>query len=367
MKIAQLDLARYTTSVIEEWLPLVREITLSGKILNGPYKKKFEEEFAKYIGVKYALGVASGTDALKLSFQALGIGKGDEIITHANAFTADIESILGVGATPVLIDMSEHDYGPDLESLKRAITSKTKAILVVHLCGLPADLDPILKIAKVIGVPVVEDVAQAQGALYKNKQVGGFGKINAFSLGPVKNLAGLGDAGCIVTDDAELYEKVTLLGVHGQAKKYEHVVYGWNSRLDELQAAWLLLGLKTLDARNNRRQEVYGAYKKGFEGLPLRCMPDKSDRTNIFHQAIIETGEREALQKFLQEKEIGTGIYYPYALHEQAAWKSHGFPAGSFRRAEKYARENLSLPIFAELKDEEVAYVVENVKSFFKK
>lgn len=366
-KIQQLDLTRFAKTIVDEWLPLVRETAVTGKILNGPHKKAFEEEFARYLGVKYVLGVTSGTDAIKMSFEALGIRKGDEIITHANAFIADIEAILAVGAVPVLVDMSETDYGPNIRALEKAITKKTKAILAVHLCGLPVDLEPLLQVAQRQGVPVVEDVSQSQGAEYHGKKVGSFGKINAFSLGTVKNLAGIGDAGAIATNDPGLYEKIKVLAVHGQVKKYEHEIYGWNSRLDEIQASWLRLGLKTLDARNAKRRDVYKTYRKQFSDLPVKCMPDLSDRGCIYHQAIIETARRAELQKYLEEKGVGTGIYYPFSLHQQTAWKNAGLATGSFPRAERYAKENLSLPIFAELTDDEVQHITSSVRTFFGK
>lgn len=366
-KIPQLDLTRYIRTVADEWASIVRDIALSGKVLNGPHKQGFEEEFARYLGVSRVLGVASGTDAILLSLRALGVGPGDEVLTHANAFIADIEPVIALGATPVLVDMSETDYGPDLGALECAITDRTKAILLVHLLGAPCDIDAIQAVANARNIPFVEDASQAQGALYKGKKVGTFGAINAFSLGPVKNLSTIGDAGSIATASEELFEKVKFLAVHGQVKKYTHVMYGTNSRLDEVHAAYLRIGLRTLDERNARRREIYARYQSGLAGLPISFMPDFPDRVPVFHQAIIRTQKRERLQAHLKDREIDTGIYYPDALHEQEAWKKAGFPNGSFPRAEKYARENLALPMFAELGDDEVGYVIESVISFFRK
>lgn len=366
-KVPQLDLTRYIRTVADEWTAAVRDIALSGKILNGPHKQGFEKEFASYLGVPRVLGVASGTDAIALCLRALGVGPGDEVITHANAFIADIEPIIALGATPVLVDMSETDYGPDVEAIRGACTEKTKAIFAVHLLGMPCDIDGILAVGRERNISLIEDASQAQGALYKGKKVGTFGAINAFSLGPVKNLSTIGDAGCIATASEELFEKVKILAVHGQVKKYKHAVYGTNSRLDEVHAAYLRIGLRTLDERNSRRREIYARYRIGLVRLPISFMPDFSDRVPVFHQAVIRTEKRDELQAHLKEREIDTGIYYPDALHEQEAWLAAGFLQGSFPRAEKYARENLALPMFAELADEEIEYVIESVKSFFGK
>src|SRR3989344_4526736 len=216
MKVPLLDLTRFNKEIVEKWLEQVRGVILSGRFLNGPYKKDFEEKFAQYLGVKHCLGVASGTDAIFLSLKVLGVSPGDEVITHANAFIADIEPIITLGANPVLVDKSAHDYGPDLEHLKTAINKKTKAILVVHLLGVPSDMDELVKISRETGVPIIEDVSQAQGASIHGKKVGSLGKIGAFSLGPIKNLRAVGDAGVISTNDSDLYEKVRLLAHHGQ-------------------------------------------------------------------------------------------------------------------------------------------------------
>jgi dTDP-4-amino-4,6-dideoxygalactose transaminase len=367
MEVPQLDLTRYIQEVLDEWIPLVREIALSGKILKGSHKAGFEQEFAEFLGAKHALGVASGTDAIFLALRALDVGPGDEVITHANTFIADIEAILAAGGQPILVDMSSEDYGPDCEALESAITAKTKAVLVAHLYGMPASLKKIQEISQKHNIPLVEDAAQAQGAVYDGKKAGTFGVIGTFSLGTVKNLGALGDAGAVVTNDEKLYEKLNHLAFHGQAAKYHHVNYGWNSRLDEIHAAWLRLGLKTLDKRNQRRREIYDKYRSAFVDLPLSTMPELFGRICVFHQAIVTTSDRDKLQEHLKEKGVGTGIYYPYALHHQEAWHRSGLPKLSFPRAEKFSKENLSLPMFAELTDEEAEYVVQSVREFFKK
>lgn len=367
MRVPLLDLTRFNKEIIEEWLEQVRGIILSGRLLNGPYKKDFEEKFAQYLGVKHCLGVASGTDAIFLSLKAFDIGPGDEVITHANAFIADIEPIIAIGATPVLVDKSENDYGPDLAQLKTAINKKTKAILVVHLLGVPSKMDELLKISKESGVPIIEDASQAQGASINGQKVGSLGSIGVFSLGPVKNLRAVGDAGAISTDNSDLYEKIRQLAHHGEKSKYFHTIYGWNSRLDEIQAAWLLFGLKVLGERNKRRALIYQRYKKAFEDLPLTPMDEPFNTESVYHQGIFYVDDREAFKKYLDEKEIGNGSYYPYPLHTQEAWRHTNLPAGSFTRAEKYSKENISLPVFAELTEAEIEYVISSVRNFFHK
>lgn len=367
MKIPQLDLTRYMHSVKTEWFSQLEEIFSSGKIINGPHKLAFEEEFAGFLGVGHVLGVACGTDAIELSLRALGVSAGDEVITHANSFIAAIEPVVALGAKPILVDMSESDYGPDPEAVRAAINPRTKAIIVTHLLGVPVDFDSIAVAAQEAKVPIVEDASHAQGALYKGKRVGALGAISAFSLGPVKNLSSIGDAGCISTSSAELFERARYLAVHGQVKKYQHVLYGKNSRLDEVHAAYLRLGLRTLDQRNARRREIYARYRQELADLPISFMPEFSDRVAVFHQAVIRLNERDNLREYLKARGVETGMYYPDALHKQEAWSKAGFSKqGPFPRAEAYARENLALPMFAELTDEEIGYVISSVRSFFK-
>lgn len=366
MRIPLLDLTRYNTAISEQWLAAVKEITLSGHLLNGPYKKEFESEFASYLGVKHVLGVSSGTDAIRLCLEAVGVGEGDEVVTHSNAFIAVIEAIISTGATPVLVDMANDDYGPDINALKSVVSPRTKAVIAVHLLGLPVELPDLLSFCNEKNISVIEDCSQAHGALYDEKKAGSFGAINAFSLGPVKNLASLGDAGCISTNNTELFEKARIFSVHGQVTKNQHVKYGWNARLDELQAAWLLLGLETLDQRNSRRRDIYSFYMESFSNLPVGLMPLSDRKRCVFHQAVLTTEKREGLKVFLGEKGIGTGVYYPSPLHKQAAWTRSGFPELSHPRSEKFSAENIAIPVFPELSDSEVEYIASSVKEYFK-
>src|SRR5690242_7020720 len=337
----------------------------SMRLLNGRNLSAFEEEFADYCNVRHAIGVASGTDAIFLSLRALGIGPGDEVILPAHAPAPVIEPILYVGATPVLIDKASADYGPDLAGLRAAISANTKAVVAVHLLGLPCDMDAICQIASDSGVPVVEDSSQAQGAIYRGKRAAGLGVITPMSLGPVKNLACYGDGGVVLTNDDELARTVRLLRVHGQSEKYNHTIYGWNSRLDEMQAAVLRIKLPSLDQDNARRREIAAAYTRELSRFPLKTPPVFDDRQSVYHQYVIETPYRDQLKDFLGRRQIGSGIYYPIPLHHHEAWLSRGSRPLSFPEAERYATQNIALPMFAELRDDELDWVIGNLKEFF--
>jgi dTDP-4-amino-4,6-dideoxygalactose transaminase len=365
MKIPLLDLTRKYRAIEGELRAKWDEALSSMRLLNGTNLAAFEREFARYCGVKHAIGVASGTDAIFLSLRALGVSSGDEVILAAHVPAPVIEPIFSVGATPVLVEKAKGDYGPDLSSLKAAITPRTRAIIAVHMLGLPCDMDAIVKIAAENNIPVVEDASQAQGAVYKGRRAAGLGEITPMSLGPVKNLACYGDGGVTLTNDDALAEAVRLLRVHGQAEKYNHKIYGWNSRLDEMQAALLCVKLPTLDRDNARRSAIAARYSEAFKDLPLRTPPVFPDRQSVYHQYALETPERGALKKFLDGKGIGTGIYYPLCLHHHESWRAHGLPAYSLPEAERYASENVALPVFAELSDEEVETIAAAVREYF--
>ena len=364
-KIPLLDLTRKYRSIEAELRQKWEAVFSSMRLLNGPNLLAFEEEFAAYCGVKYAVGVASGTDAIYLSLRALPISSSDEVILPAHVPAPVIEPVMAVGATPVLIDKAAGDYGPDLDGLRKAITAKTKAILAVHMLGLPCDMAGILDIARPRDIPVIEDASQGQGAFYQNRRAAGWGAITPMSLGPVKNLASYGDGGVVLTNDKRLAQHVRLLRVHGQAEKYDHSIYGWNSRLDELQAVVLRVKLPTLDRDNARRAAIAAEYSKRFRDLPVTTPPQFFDRTNVYHQYVLETPHRDGLRKFLEQKGIGTGIYYPVPLHQHQAWKVKKLPAYSLLEAERYSRENVAIPVFAELEDEEIAYIISAVREYF--
>jgi dTDP-4-amino-4,6-dideoxygalactose transaminase len=364
MKIPLLDLRRKYLEIEADLRRAWDEVFSSMKLLDGPHLAAFENEFASYCGVRHAIGVASGTDALYFSLLALEVSPDHEVILPAHAPPPVLEPVIRLGATPVLVDKGRADYGPDLDHLAAAITPRTRAIIAVHLLGLPCDMDAIAGIAGKI--PIVEDASQAQGAVYRGRRAAGLGIVTPMSLGPVKNLACYGDGGAVLTNDDRLAETVRLLRVHGQAEKHDHRIYGWNSRLDEIQAAALRVKLPTLDRDNRRRREIAERYSEAFAGLPLRTPPFFVDRVSVYHQFVIETLERDRLRAFLEAKGIGTGIYYPQPLHLHAAWREKGLPACTLPEAERYARENLALPVFAELTGEEVGYVIDSVREFFR-
>lgn len=365
MRIPLLDLTRKYRAIEGELRARWDEALSSMRLLNGPNVEAFEDEFARYCGVKHAIGVASGTDAIFLSLRALGVSNGDEVILPAHVPAPVIEPILSVGALPVLVEKAAGDYGPDLPSLRAAITSRTRAILPVHMLGLPCDMDAIVDIAAARGVAVVEDASQAHGATYKGRKAAGLGVITPMSLGPVKNLACYGDGGVTLTNDDALADSVRLQRVHGQARKYNHEIYGWNSRLDELQAAVLRVKLPTLDRDNARRRAIATRYDEAFRDLAVRTPPVCPDRESVYHQYALETTGRDALRRFLDGQGIGTGIYYPLCLHHHESWHSRKLPAYALPEAERYARENVALPVFAELRDDEVDSVIAAVREYF--
>jgi UDP-N-acetyl-3-dehydro-alpha-D-glucosamine 3-aminotranferase len=360
-----LDLTRKYRSIEAELRRCWNDTFESMRLLNGKNLASFENEFARYCDVRHAIGVASGTDAIFLSLRALGIGPGDEVILPAHAPAPVIEPIFYVGATPVLVDKNRDDYGPDLTSLQAAITPKTKAVIAVHLLGLPCDMDSIRDIARNHRIAVVEDSSQAQGATYRGKRAAGLGTITPMSLGPVKNLACYGDGGVVLTDDDGLAETVRVLRVHGQPEKYNHKIYGWNSRLDELQASVLRVKLPTLDQDNARRREIANEYSSRFSKLPLKTPPTFADRESVYHQYVLETPQRNDLKQFLGKRGIGTGLYYPLPLHQHEAWMARALPRYCLPESERYASQNIALPMFAELTDDEVEYVIDTVRDYF--
>jgi dTDP-4-amino-4,6-dideoxygalactose transaminase len=363
--IPLLDLTRKYRAIENQLRVEWDHITRSMQLLSGPNLKAFEQEFATYCGVKYAVGVGSGTDAIYLSLQALKIAPGDEVILPAHVPAPVIEPVIAVGATPVLMDKAVGDYGPDLESLHNAMSDKTRALLVVHMLGLPCDMNAILEIARARKIPVIEDASQAQGALFKKRRAAGLGTVTPMSLGPVKNLAAYGDAGIVLTNDEQVAQSVRLLRVHGQAEKYDHRVYGWNSRLDELQAAVLRLKLPTLDHDNARRAAIAARYSNAFHDLPLSTPPLFVDRISVFHQYVLETPQRDDLRAFLKQRGIATGMYYPLPLHKHKAWWTRKLPEYFLPESERYSSQNLAIPVFGELDNDEVAYIIDAVRDFY--
>ncbi len=343
----------------------VRKVFDSGRFILGPEVAELESQIAKYLGSKYAVGCASGTDALQIAMMALGIGPGDEVITTPFSFVATTETIALLGARPVYLDIYPDTFNINPEKLEKAITARTKAIIPVHLYGQAAMMDPILKVARSHGIPVIEDSAQALGATYKGTKVCTLGDIGCISFFPSKNLGCFGDGGMMVTDNAELGEKMKVIVSHGSKTRYHHDVLGVNSRLDTIQAAILSVKLRYLDEWNVARRRFADAYDSLLRGVPVVVPLRSADCTHIFHQYTIRAKDRDRLAASLAERKIPHGIYYPIPLHLQKAFAVPGTGVGAFPEAERAAREVLSLPMHTELTDEQLQLVTKTIKEFY--
>jgi len=302
--------------------------------------------------------------ALMLILRALKIGSGDEVITSANTFIATALTISGVGATPVLVDVDPETFTLDLEQLERAVTSHTRAIMPVHLFGHPEDMDPIMELAQRHNLFVIEDACQSHGARYKGKMTGSFGNAAAYSFYPAKNLGAYGDGGMIVTNDPELRDSIQLLRNYGQTAKYHHAVQGYNNRLDTLQAAVLSVKLRYLDGWNAARRDHADLYDKLLSGSGVAVPPRMPEAEPVWHLYAIRTDHRDELREFLQERGISTGIHYPIPIHLQPAYQELGLKEGDFPISERDAERMLSLPMYAELSDEQIHYVADAIHEF---
>ncbi|MCG2717544.1 MAG: DegT/DnrJ/EryC1/StrS family aminotransferase [Nanoarchaeota archaeon] len=341
----------------------IKNVLEQGIFILGPEVKEFEDRFAKYCESKYALGVANGTDALFLVMKALGIGKDDEVITVPNSFISTTASIANVGAKPVFVDVRD-DYNINPELIESAVTSHTKAILPVHLTGRPAEMNSILKIAREHNLYVIEDVAQAVGAKYYGEKVGSFGTAGCFSLHPLKNLNAYGDGGVITTNDIELYDKLIKLHNHGLRSRDECEFWGYNSRLDSIQAAIVNVKLNHLDEWTKKVREIASFYQKHLSGV-VKVPVDRDYEESVYHTFIIQCDKRDELQKYLLKKGIETKIHYPIPIHLQESAKHLGYRKGDFPVAESQAKRILSLPIYPELTNEQMEMVVNEVKNFY--
>ena len=325
----------------------------------------FEKEYAKYVGAKHCVGVASGLDALYLSLKALDIKKGDEVIIPSNTFIATALAVSYVGATPVFVEPTIETYNIDVSKIEEKITKRTKCIIPVHLQGRPADLKPILKIAKKYKLHVIDDAAQAHGTKYKGKRIGSLTEITCWSFYPGKNLGALGDAGCITTNNKKLADKIRILGNYGSDYKYHHILKGNNSRLDELQAAFLRVKLKKLDKWNNARKKLATRYIKEVKN-PLIKMPLRptSDFDHIYHVFSIRCKKRNNLEKYLNKHGISTVKHYPIPMHLQKAYKELSLKKTSFPISEEISDTQLSIPIYYGLKKEEQTYIIKLLNNF---
>jgi len=324
----------------------------------------FEEEFAAYCETEYAVGVDSGTSALEIVLTAYGIGRGDEVITTANTFIATALAISYTGATPVLVDIDPQTYMMDPALLEGAITPRTKGIMPVHLYGHPVDMDPVMEIAERHDLIVIEDASQAHGARYKGRRVGSLGHAAAFSLYPGKNLGAYGDAGIVVTNDAQVAETLRLLRNYGSIKKYQHMMRGYNRRLDTLQAAVLRVKLQHLDIWNAARRKHAELYSQLLENS-LLGLPSVADYAEpVYHLYIVRFNDRDGLQAHLIDQGISTGIHYPIPIHLQPAYQDLGYARGDFPITEQYSEQILSLPMYAELSPRSIEYVAGAIMDF---
>ena len=364
MKVDIFTLKRQYEQIKDELKGPIEKVMASGGFILGEDVGLFEKEFAEYCGVKYGIGVNSGTDALFLACLACGIGKGDEVITPTYTYIATSFGISIAGAKPIFVDTEEKTYCIDVTKIEKAITKKTKAILLVHLYGHPADMGPIMEIAKKHKLKVIEDCAQAHGALYKNKKVGGFGDAACFSFYPTKNLGAFGDGGMALTNSEEIKDKMYLLRDYGRKGRYEHVIKGYNSRLDTLQAAILRVKLKHLDEWNEKRRKNAMLYTKLFKEAKLDIvLPYEAEYAkHVYHQYTVRVKNRKDVMEKLANEGVRTLIHYPIPVHLQECYKELGYKKDAFPVAEKCCEEIMSLPMYPELTEEEIRYVVEQFK-----
>lgn len=332
--------------------------------IEGAEDEAFENAFAEYCSAKYCIGVGNGLDALMLSLRALGIGEGDEVIVPSNTYIATALAVTYVGATPVFVEPHLSTFNINPELIEEKINERTKAIMPVHLYGQACDMDPIMDLAKKYCLKIVEDCAQAHGATYKGQMVGTFGDAAGFSFYPGKNLGALGDAGAVVTNDKELADKVRALGNYGSDYKYHHILKGNNSRLDEIQAAFLVAKLPHLERMNAERRRIADRYLSGIKNtkvfLPTVC----EDMIPVWHIFGIRCAERDALEKYLNDAGIGTNKHYPIPMHLQECYQDLGYKKGDFPIAEEISKTELSIPMYYGMSEEEIQYVIDAINNF---
>ncbi|MDE7434623.1 MAG: DegT/DnrJ/EryC1/StrS family aminotransferase [Lachnospiraceae bacterium] len=364
MKIPFVSFEVMHREISDEITEKFREVYERNWFIQGQELESFEQEFAAYCGVKYCVGVGNGLDALYLPLKAYGIGSGDEVIVPSNTFIATALAVSYTGAEPVFVEPTLESFNIDPERIEEKITDRTKAIMAVHLYGQPAPMQEIREIADRHGLKVIEDSAQAHGATYRGRRTGSLGDAAGFSFYPGKNLGALGDGGAVVTNDKELADKVRALGNYGSDYKYHHIYQGNNSRLDEVQAAFLRIKLRQLDRWNARRAEIAEQYRKGIHN-PKVILPAVSEgNTHVYHIYALRCQERDALEQYLNERGIGTNKHYPIPMHLQGAYEALHIPEGTLPLAEEISATELSIPMYYGMTEEEIAYVVEAINAF---
>ncbi|SNB46140.1 DegT/DnrJ/EryC1/StrS aminotransferase family protein [Geobacter sp. DSM 9736] len=366
MNIPFLDLKAQYQTISREINDAMQQVITACAFSGGKYVSQFEDEFASFCGCGASIGVGSGTEALWLALLGLGIGPGDEVITVPNTFIATVEAISLCGADPVFVDVDEQSYTMNPQLIEAAITPRTKAVIPVHLFGQPADMDPIMAIARKHGLYVIEDACQAHGAAYKGKVAGTIGDAGCFSFYPGKNLGAYGEAGGVVTGDPQLADRIKMLRDHGQSQKYYHNVVGVNSRMDGIQGAVLSVKLKYLDAWNEKRRAHAKRYCALLQGVEEVVLPREMEYVrHVFHIFAVRVKDRESFMQALTAKGIGCGIHYPVPVHLQEAYSSLQLGKGSFPVAERHGEEFVSLPLFPEMEASQVEYVAETIKDYF--
>lgn len=369
MNIPLVDLKAQYASFKDEMNRAVLGVLERGDFILGGEVAEFEKNFAAYIGAKHCISVASGTDALYLALRAAGIGAGHEVFVPANTFIATALAVTQVGAKPVLVDVCPDTYNMDPAQLEKKLTSRTKAIIPVHLYGQPADMNAITAFAKKQNLIVIEDACQAHGARYKDNRCGSIGLAGCFSFYPGKNLGAYGDGGAVTTSDDKLAEELKMLRNYGQKVKYHHLSKGGNSRLDTIQAAVLNVKLKRLDDWTRKRRAHAMSYDKlltGIKGISVPKFDKSADFSHVFHLYVIRAERRDALLAFLKDKGVFCGIHYPIPIHMLEAYSDLGHKAGAFPVTEKACAEIISLPLYAELATDQVKYVADCVGQFYK-
>lgn len=369
MKVKLLDLEKQYRSIEKEIDTAVKDVLENGSFIMGPNVKQLEKDIANYTGVKHAIAVANGTDALMICLRALGVGPGDEVITTPYTFFASAETTSVLGATPVFVDIDETTLNINPKELENKITNKTKAIIPVHIFGQMCDMDEILSIAKKYDIPVIEDACQAIGAEYKGKKAGSIGTFGTYSFFPSKNLGCYGDGGMITTNDDQLAEEVRMLRAHGCKIKYRHEKIGHNSRLDEIQAAILNVKLKYLDSWTDLRRKNGNYYNEQLKELPVKPQGIDQNCKHVYHQYCIEVADsdtRDRLNKFLNDNNISTAIYYPIPVHLMDVYLDMGYGDQKYPVAEGVCSRTLALPMYPELQKEEQDYIISKIREFFK-
>lgn len=393
MNIPLIDLKAQYDVLSDDLNKVTLDVLSSANYILGKNVTEFEREFAEYIGVKHAISVGNGTDALIISLRAMGIGEGDEVITTPFTFFSTAESISAVGATPIFVDVTKDTFNIDVTRIEEKITSKTKAIMPVHIFGQSADMDPINEIAKKHNLLVVEDACQAIGGKYKGKNIGSIGDISCFSFFPTKNLGCAGDGGMIVTDNDDLAIIARALRMHGSGEngqkafnllnnveedimtteatndtvynplKYYNYLIGFNSRLDAIQAAILRVKLKEIDKWNARRREIVDIYNKEFKELDLVTPVCGDDNDHVYHMYIMQSENREEILTKLKDRGVATGVYYPVPLHLQKVYKDLAYKVGDMPVSEYLSHRTFAIPVYPELTDDQIKYIVDSVKN----